>query len=59
MEKEIIFKVRIDNTKDAKFTLEKIDEVSDLIGIDKIEMEIRNKRGLLSVLRGLWRWIVS
>ena len=44
MNKEIVLKVHIDNAKDAKFVFLKIDEVADLVGMDKIEMEMRNKK---------------
>ena len=58
MNKEIILKVRVDNVKDAKFVFDKLDEVADLVGADKIEMEMRNREGLLSMFRGLWGWII-
>ena len=58
MKKEIILRVCADNAKDARFVFQKIDEVADLVGVDKIEMEMKNREGLLSVLRGLWGWIV-
>ncbi|MCK4526151.1 hypothetical protein KAW18_02170 [candidate division WOR-3 bacterium] len=57
MDKEIILKVRVDNAKDAKFVFEEIDKIADLVGVDKIEMEMRNREGLLSMFRGLWGWI--
>lgn len=56
MNKEIVLKVRVDNAKDAKFVFDKVNEVLYLVGIDKIEMQ--NREGLLSVLRGIWGWIV-
>jgi len=45
MNKEIIFKVDVNNAKDAKFVFLKMDEVSDLVGMDKVEFEMRNKKG--------------
>ena len=56
MNKEIVLKVRVDNAKDAKFVFDKVNKVLYLVGIDKIEMQ--NREGLLSVLRGIWGWIV-
>ena len=58
MNKEIVLRVRVDNAKDAKFVFDKLDEVADLVGTDKIEMEMKNREGLLSILRGLWGWII-
>jgi hypothetical protein len=57
MNKEIILKVCVDNVKDVKFVFDKLDEVADLVGMGKIEMEMRNREGLLSMFRGLWGWI--
>ena len=58
MDKEIILKVSIDNAKDIRFLFRKVDEISDLVGTDKIEIEMRNREGLLSMFRGIWGWIV-
>ena len=57
MDKEIILKVRINNAKDTSFVFQKIDEISDLVGAEKIEMEMRNREGLLSMIKGFWGWI--
>ena len=55
MNKEIILKVRADNVKDVRFVFDKMDDVADMVGTDKMEM--RNKEGLLSIVRGFWGWI--
>jgi ABC-type lipoprotein export system ATPase subunit len=43
MEKEIILKLTAHSTKDIKFVFQKMDEIADLVGMDKIELEMRNK----------------
>lgn len=58
MNKEIMLRVHIDNTKDTKFVFDKVDEISDLVGIDKIEMEMKNREGLFSMIKSFLGWIV-
>lgn len=50
--KEVIFKVTVQNTKEAAFAFQKMNEIADLVGIDEVEFEMRNKReGFLHILK--------
>lgn len=56
MNKEIVLGVCVDNAKDVKFVFEEIDKIADLVGTDKIEIKMRNREGLLSMIKCFWGW---
>lgn len=58
MNKEIVLKVRVNSAKDIIFVFQKIGDIAKLVGMDKIEIEMQNREGLLSALRGVWGWII-
>jgi hypothetical protein len=33
----------VDNTKDIKFVFQKMDEMADLVGMDKVQLSMRNR----------------
>jgi hypothetical protein len=43
MKKQIHMILDVDNTKDVKFVFQKIDEMADLVGMDKVQLSMRNR----------------
>ena len=43
MKKQIHMILDVDNTKDIKFVFQKIDEMADLVGMDKVQLSMKNR----------------
>ena len=43
MKKEIHLIVDADNTKDIKFIFQEIDKIADLVGMDKVQLSMKNR----------------
>jgi len=43
MKKQIHVIVEADNTKDVKFVFQKVDEIAELVGMEKIQLSMKNR----------------